>query len=106
MKPGLAQQIGASVRCWGQTELWRSWAETELIPALVSPKQTQGTGRGGEGMPLHEAKHPKCTCQRLGAQPWHQWMRICSLGISATQLGEALGDYNTDFVANIIYYQN
>lgn len=71
-------------------------------PALVSSKQTQGTGRGGERILLHAAKHPKCTAQRLGAQSWDQRMGICSLGLSGTQLGEVLGDYDTVFVLNIM----
>lgn len=52
-------------------------------------------------MLLHAAKHPKCTSQRLGAQPWDQRMGICSLGLSGTQLGEVLGDYDMGFVPNI-----
>lgn len=53
-------------------------------------------------MLLHAAKHPKCTCQRLGAQPWDQQMRACSLGLPGTQLGETLAVYNTVFVPNIM----
>lgn len=69
-------------------------------PALVSPKQTQGLAEEGKGCSCTQPTIPNAHARSLGH--WDSQMRICSLGLSGTQLGEVLGDYDTVFVPNIV----
>lgn len=65
----------ASVSYW--TALASIWVIVVPWPHLDTrpPKEPEGTGRGREGTILHAAEHPETMRWRLGAQPWHLWMR-------------------------------